>query len=595
MLRRRFLQSLGATSVLLPAGRAAGNVPDRARARELLEPWIAENDHQIASLLARQQRQAGHPFQGGFPDQHAIYHPGAAASATATLMAGFLSAQSAYDHTAQVATALDLAIDYLLRVQHPDGTIDLVATNFHSPPDTAFAVARLAPALSALRGCRKTGLGAKIPGGSVSNRGILGQHPQRANPDHLPEFQARAATFLKHAGQALRVGGIHTPNHRWVVCMALAWIDKLFPDPALVARIDRWLLEGIDIDPDGQYTEKSVAVYSPIVDRSLITIARLLDRPSLFDPVRRNLAMTWYYLHANGELVTEASTRQDQYRVATAARYYYAYRYLSLLDQDRGFAAVARMIENKAGPRGLAANLITVIEDPTLARELPPAGSLPTRYRKDFRHSKLVRIRRGMTDATILADNPTFFTFFKGDAALEAVRLATAFFGKGQFASPVLRMDNGRYVLHQRLRGPYYQPFPKDRIPGDGKWENMPRSQRAQSEVQQLSTTITIAEDDGRFTIHFAVQGTDNVPLAIELAFREGGTLSGTRRLDEIPDAYLLEEGDGRYERNGQVITFGPGLVRHRWTQLRGAAPKMAAQCVYLTGYTPLDFTLRIQ
>ena len=82
-------------------------------------------------------------------------------------------------------------------------------------------------------------------------------------------------TFLLRAADALTVGGIHTPNHRWVICMALARCFSLFPQIKYVDRIDQWLNEKIDIDPDGQFTEKSTSIYTPLTNRSLITMARL--------------------------------------------------------------------------------------------------------------------------------------------------------------------------------------------------------------------------------------------------------------------------------------------------------------------------------
>jgi hypothetical protein len=42
--------------------------------------------------------------------------------------------------------------------------------------------------------------------------------------------------YLLNAGEALSVGGIHTPNHRWVVSGALAWINSFFPNPKYKAK-----------------------------------------------------------------------------------------------------------------------------------------------------------------------------------------------------------------------------------------------------------------------------------------------------------------------------------------------------------------------
>ena len=47
-------------------------------------------------------------------------------------------------------------------------------------------------------------------------------------------------------------------------------LNQLFTDPCYVKRAEEWLLEHIDLDPDGQYTEKSSGGYSAVVNKALI-------------------------------------------------------------------------------------------------------------------------------------------------------------------------------------------------------------------------------------------------------------------------------------------------------------------------------------
>jgi hypothetical protein len=82
-----------------------------------------------------------------------------------------------------------------------------------------------------------------------------------------------------------------------VVSAALTKMNELWPDPRYVNRANEWLGEHIDIDPDGQYTEKSTYGYSAISDRVLITVAKGLNKPELYDAVRKNILMMRYYIH----------------------------------------------------------------------------------------------------------------------------------------------------------------------------------------------------------------------------------------------------------------------------------------------------------
>jgi hypothetical protein len=578
MHRRDFLKTSGLVALISATqlnsrASTATSSPASLPTNDLLTDLIRANDVQIPAQLANQERSASHRWHGGIINEYGLHSVGGTANFISTLACALCAPGSKYCNAPDLAQPLRLAVAYIIKAQHADGTVDYYATNFHSNPDMAFILELVCPACELLRS------------------------------SSLPVYRAIAdelGVFITRGANGLVTGGIHTPNHRWVVCSALALANALYPNPRYVARIDEWLAETIDLDPDGQYTEKSTTVYSPTVDNSLVHVARLLNRPALYEPVRRNLEMTLFYVHPDGEVVTEASRRQDRNTRGSMARYYYSYRALALHDGNGRFAAMCRQIEQTA--RAQISILPALLTQTDLNQPLPPNATLPTDYAKVFAYSNLARIRRGARSGTILASNTTLFSFRKGAAALEAVRCATAFFGKGQFIADALEPVDGRYVLRQKLDGPYFQPLSADQIAhGDhakmapnGTLSTDSRALRTRSNIQLLESVITISESAGKFTLEFSITGTDEVPVALELAFRHGGKLTGVTPVAHVNDAFLLSSGMGRYTVGEDTIEFGPGQASHTYTQVRGALPKWDGLSVYLTGLTPFKTTLTI-
>ncbi|TLU99361.1 hypothetical protein [Dyadobacter luticola] len=526
---------------------------------------VAQNDLGIASLRSYQVKNQGDQALGGLKDGYDILNPHSTAALIQWGACGLFSPTSKFYKSTDLLADMDLAAKYLVKTQHADGTIDLLSTNFHSTPDTGFLVKRLAMAYTLIE---KSG----TPGAD--------------------KMLLNLKTFLLRAGDALSVGGIHTPNHRWVVSAALTKLNELWPNPKYVARIEQWLGEHIDMDKDGQFNEKSTFIYSSLTDRLLITISKGVKKPELLDYVRKNLDMTMFYVHPNGEVVTDASGRQDKAVIGTLENYYYPYRYLAIKDQNGEYAAMCKLIEKTAGLKtgGFLDYLLT---DNTLWQNLPGEKPLLLNYVKTFPNSGLVRIRRNNWDSTLIANNPVWFTFMKGSAVLQGVRFASSFFGKGQFQFEKLNQNGNVWELIQKLDGPYYQPIAKDKISADGDWEKMPRTDRPQSEVQHLETKVMIKETSDGMEIEITTNGTERVPAALELIFRPGGELKGVTKIENTKDSWLLKEGTGSYNFGGGTISFGPGLGLHKNVALRGALPAMEAPTVFLTGFTPFKHTIR--
>jgi hypothetical protein len=558
MDRREFLTVLGATGTVRLSGTDSEN--DSAGA-DIYPELVKVAERAADESLPRQQA------DGGVLDEHGIPQPGATAGFLSGLAAVFLAPESRYHRRPDALERMERAAVALLRVQHADGTIDLPTTNFGSPPDTAFVLEPLCATVEVLR---------------------IRKYPETRR------LEAALGAFIERGASALTTGGIHTPNHRWVVVSALARCHHLSPDPRYVARVDQWLAEGIDLDKEGQFAERSTGIYNAISDRALLTAGRLLDRPVLFEPVRKNLEAMIYFLHADGEVATDISRRQDRFQPATLRPYYHAYRYMARHDRNGRFATVVNNLERDHLAQ-LGGELLYFLEIPELRQQLPAREELPADYDRYFPLAGFAHVRRGERSATILGGDSRFFSFRHGGAVVEAVRLASAFFGKGQFAAPLTRSGSA-YRLEQELEGYYLQPLdPGDRR-ADGNWQAMPNSRRDHSNLCRLRSRVEISERENGFELSLNVGGTDGVPVTVEITLRPGGQLAGgaVAPLPGVPDAYLLGDGFATYELAGRRLRIGPCFRRHSWTQLRGAEPRLPGVTLYLTDFTPSNKTIQI-
>jgi hypothetical protein len=586
MKRNEFLK-LTAGAVLFPFYNKLATKADESfgfrnfNDDELLKQLNTSNDKQVALLLDSVQ-----PGNLRFGRKTAYDF--------SILTAGYCSQLSQYYHDAQLISKMDLLVKFLLQSQAEDGTVN--AGNLESPPDTAFLVEILGAAASILI--------------------------EDNSPD-TDSVRSQLKEMLLKAGNALTTGGVHTPNHRWVISAALAQLNVIYPNKKYVDRIEDWLGEGVYNNADGYYPERS-GTYSEVENSAMIAMARFLNKPQLLEHVRKNLQLFYYHIEQDGEFVSIDSRRQDQYVPRKTNIFYMQYRYMAILDNNKLFAAIAKDIEGKNDYQQiiLDRSLFYFLENKTLQRQLPLPLSLPD-YEKLIPSSHLLRIRRNKVTTSLFGGidwpliiasgrscSPNFFTYRKGDAILKYLRLSSAFFSMGYFYSEGLRKVGNSYVLHKKLTVPYYQPLPKDKRNKNGDyklsssidgrfWNKMDFQDRPLSNVKTLETTITFTEKDGAVDLQFDIKGMKDVPVTIELCFKEGGNLNfGTP--DEKGN-YFLETGIGVYRSGNDVINFGPGASSHklindldgeRYTTHFGTL-RTEGMHVYITGKTPFSHTLK--
>lgn len=548
---------------------------------EFLNSLITANDEKVAAILKADRvangRGLGHNF--------------------AFLASAYATTTSKYYHDSALIAPLQKLTAAMLESQSEDGTMN--AGNLESPPDTAFMLESLTCGAYILAKDRSAEMSA---------------------------VNADVKKFIQRAGEALITGGVHTPNHRWVVCAVLARINELYPDKRYLNRIDDWLGEGIFMDKDGHYPERSQN-YGEVEDNSLITMGRLLNKPQMFDLVKRNLEMTYYYMEPNGDLVVADSRRQDQWSSKSMMAFYLHYRYLAIKLNNGMFSAVTKYIEGLPGfDKEVVGNVIyEFLENPILQQQLPAPTTLPVNYEKLFTTSSLLRIRRNDTTTTLFggpdlptiiasgrSNSPNFFSYRKGKAILKFMRLSTSFFSTGYFYSDGMKKEGNKYVLYRKLSCPYYQPLPKDKRKKDGDytlspsiddrfWNKMDFSNRPVSNVKTLDIKVTLTESNGNDQLDFEVTGSDGVYVTVELCFNEGGKLTGVTAGDN--DISFLTTGEGAYEFGGDKISFGPGKATVRSGGSRGLEGErysthfgtlhVKGMYVYLNGTTPFKHTLK--
>ncbi|MFD9119187.1 hypothetical protein ACFU6M_29480 [Streptomyces bottropensis] len=511
-------------------------------------------DHEFVRSVARAADRQAAPLADRPEEEPAgVPHRGLARRVK-TLVAAYRSPDSALHGSGRAVAA---AMTHLRALRATQTTTGLFAggDNVQSPPDSAFTV------------------------NDVCDAHLLAAG---AGPE-LSEVTAALAEIAGAASDSLRTGGVHTPNHRWELCAALARLHRSFPDGRLLDRVEEWLAEGVDIDADGLYSERSANYAAHVSNPSLLLLAEVLGRADLLDAVERNLATTLDLIRPDGTVETVHSRRQDQYAPFPLAPYLPHYRLLAIRTGRGDLARAARLAaaDGVEDPDLLAQTLLT----PDLCHALP-APAAQTLPRERYLTTARLAARASAAAHTVvyggsdvpehrrirsgLACNPTFLRLFAGEAVLDAVRLSRGFFDLGPFrAADMEQLAESRYRLTETLTAAYYQPLPKDRRRDDGGYRlgdegrfsaAMAFPDRPRDEVSHTTRVEVDLREDGA-DLRIDLSGP-RVPWALELTFRPGGVPHGAVPL-----------GDGRW-----CLTDGPMTYRAGDDEIRVEATVEAGE-----------------
>jgi hypothetical protein len=471
---------------------------------------------------------------------------------------------------------IHLAADYLLRVQRPSGLIDLRNTNYESGPDTAFALQLICAFIEIAHSTPEFG-----------------------------DVVAKLTRFAQRAVTGVMNSGFHTPNHRWVIVGALALARAVLLDvenPQSV--IDAYLAEGLDIDADGAYLERSIGVYDAVSARSLLFYAEHTKdtamRKQLLDAIVRNLDFDLHLLHPDGTAETGLSVRQDYGQRVVPSSLIASYLNAGRLLDRQDFINAAAFLYEKAGANFYDLEWLCYV----FLKHSPiinAAPVIPQHYTRVYPSNRLWRYRTGEMSASIFGGRTRLFHLVYGAAELVSLKIAQAYFSVGLFIADEMEGDENEVLLRssgrQKPHLPAYhlplgQPVPPEQFEAS-------KLERDHKRMPPADSILKITPVDGGFDLLYrTLDGLDDVIAQISFDFPAGGLWETEDTVVAgIPGSTIfLKQGYGRMRYGADAIEISPGACAHVSQAMRHSEPSGSDQVrVLLTFRTPVNYPFTIR
>ncbi|MGB9759599.1 MAG: hypothetical protein ACP5IT_07175 [Thermoproteota archaeon] len=450
---------------------------------ELYKRNIFLMDELVASYLKNQVMDRRNKDFGGYWNSNILrMDPGFTCGLIYSLLASYYFKDSRFYKSKKILKRAEAASYYILKVQRKDGTIDLPFSNVHSVPDLAFAIRPICEAYKLLQ-------------------------VYRSKETKL--IRQNLAKFIKKGTNGLKIGEVHTPNHRWVVVAALGAVNSIFPNKELRLIVEDFLSDGIDVNDEGMYYYEKSGIYSAISNDALIDASNFWKKPYLLDFVRKNLNFMIYNIHPNGYIVTDFSRRQDRASdTLLSSLWYKVYKKMAFLDKNKLYASMARWII----ALNLRRNIPIGYEHKRELEELFSLGfcRLPESYFIFFPVSKLIRIRNKNLSITVMADNfDNFFSFRVGDIGVISTKIMYNLWGWRYFNPPrITKLNSKTFVLKDIYFGKVVQA---------GNREYHLRT--------NFSVIVKLMYFSSGIIMDISTTGEDNIVLRIDIKIRNEGYL----------------------------------------------------------------------
>ena len=514
---------------------------------------------------------------GGFRcPEHWICEPLAAANTLASLAVLYMTPDSQYYHNSELSDRLHLAMHFLTHSQRADGTIDGYARGeIRATPTMAEAA-----------------------------HALFRAHRWIARKSQHQALLQGIEAFLRKGVEAIKNKPVFTSHDCWVAAAALVEFDKQFGDSTASGRAESYLQEGININNEGVYDDRSPA-YSMLSNAMLFSLAEKLNRPALLEYVRRSLNFRLYTFHPNGEIATEFSDYKDRENGLPTG--YSVWKNMSIIDHNGYYATAAdltlstylRRIDNglirpnlnhpNRYFKGESVSRFSMTADigELLASESERNNDwidrlpLPRQYEKTYPRSNIARIQKDRMSLTIIGDKQILFTLRNGEAIIDGFRIKYIYHGFRDYEPAGLTIDDKHYLTQNQVIQYVYKPTSSRR-------EVIPLNLRIFTEIKPIS--------DG-LELRIATEGEARIPLQLEFGLRKAGNLYIGETAHDLSqtDVIFLDKEPARIVNGADEIEINGGVTVHKiysfdddWTMNQETARLL------ITPITPYEGVIRL-
>lgn len=338
----------------------------------------------------------------------------------------------------------------------------------------------------------------------------------------------------------------------------------------------------MDLQADGQFSERSPNYVAHVSVPSLLTLGRILQRPELIDAADRATVVQARLTDSDGMVESLASRRQDQFAPFDGGALHPWSRAHSARTHDPITARAARRTEARATADTMMTLLASSIEVPSALAPLPASAPEPTGDRPEvveLHESGLVQMDHGASCAVLFGGTdtadlgritsgasirPVIARFGGRHLRVRELRLARDFFSLGPLRPgapwrlPDAPGDSPRhrtFIKHERVGAEYFHPLDPQHHDREGMYPFQFNGRFAAAmdfrhrpaDVVSLSTSATARLSPGELLMRWEFQGP-STPICLVLAL-DGGDLSRAVRPDEHGRYVLAPADSGSTDR----------------------------------------------